>query len=344
MMLFRLLLAALLFFPAFAHADTSAYEAAVAADGPCHWWKLNDSSGSTIVDTNGDGCSQHDLSSTGTPTLQDTPTGVVGGVSIKFNGSSQYIRTDITGGIGGSPLTPATGAGNKQHMSWEWWGYIHNGTQGTQTALASDETAAPAGQGWAMYMGGTGVAAVFTCIIAAAPDSGLCYRSASGSTLAAIDTWVYGVVTWDGSASSGTLKVYYNASLEATSTTGDGGSCCGSANWATMASVVNNAANRLTGNLQYAAIYGGDNSGGGSSKTLSQSVITAHYNAGIAASGFPIMGRRIFQTSKTWLDPYWLPVLFGPKAPEEFRISVPTFVVDKMNREATLTPSMYSTR
>ena len=273
----RKLLALLCLLPSLALADITSYEATVAADVPCHWWKLQETSGSSIADTEGGACSDLSFSWTGSPSVNQSSSGVLNAKSVNVNGSNQYARTQV---VSGCTFTPTTGAGSGQHMSWEWWALVHSGTQAVQTALGSDEASGKGG--WVGFVGGTGVSASFFLVGDNSNNFSNTYREADSSTLFSVDVWRHTVVTWDGSASSGTLKLYLNGSLEATATSG-AGTCCGCAEWITFASIVNNGADKLTGNLQYMAVYGSSGSTRGSADTLTGTQALAHYNAGIAA-------------------------------------------------------------
>jgi hypothetical protein len=77
-----------IFDPVPAAVGQSTWGTAVAQDTPVGWWKLDDTSGTTIVDSS---TTADNGSSVNTPTLSVAGAGAGTGTSITFNGTNQYV-------------------------------------------------------------------------------------------------------------------------------------------------------------------------------------------------------------------------------------------------------------
>lgn len=278
-------LVAILIAPAFAGKLT--YEAVVTADTPCHWWKMQELSGTTLADTEGAACTDMTLSTvTGAPATNNASSGVLNAVSVHFDGSSYYVERPFSSGSGFAPSTNSANTG--YHMSWEYW--VRLTTSSAFGAPTSSNHSASGG--WYMIADDRGGNPSYMDVL----DTGQVdvYREAADTGPLTQNNWYHTVFTWDGSASSGTLKVYINGSLKATGTTGTG-TCCGSAQYLEIANI-NGGGSKLTGDLQYVAFYGGpgSNTGTTAAATLTADQVLTHYNAGISPDILP--GRRIFQS------------------------------------------------
>lgn len=293
-------------FVGLARAD---YESVVTADAPCHWYKMQETSGTTLADSPvAGGCGAADMTTVGTPSLSQATTGVVNKTSVGFNGSTQYARYTEGGGGCGLGL-------DKGNWSWEVWGRVHgNGSGGAQYGVPFSSYG-PSITGWLFYLITTGSPANKTARFNTFNSGGGTYiNTASVSASGVLDQWYYLAATW--ALSGTTLKLYLNGVLEDTQTTTSGSAGC-----AQNIDVAdeNGGSEGLNGNVQYPAIY---------KSTLSAAQILSHYNAGITAatSGTFPYTVRYFERPRR-IEPRLLRVSMPSLA-----LDVPGFIIDKLNR------------
>ena len=285
---------AFLLFAAPAFAD---YESVVAADAPCQWYKMQETTGTTLASTAGGGCGAKDVTTTGSPSLNQSSTGVLSKKSVNFNGSTQYAK--YVEGLGGCPMSLSVG-----NWSWEIWSLVHgNGGDGTAIGIVLNSTAANgtkhAFRLYALARAGDPVGQM--CVqntINGAYSTPACVKSSLSSGV--LDTWYHLAATWN--LSTTTLKFYLNGVLGDTQTTTSGTAGCGEDIDIARLNFNGSSSTQLNGNVQYAAIY---------KSTLSGAQVLAHYNAGIS---LPATGQFPF-TVKRDVERGLLPVSFGLSMP-----------------------------
>jgi len=294
-MMIRLLLALALLLPSLARAD---YESVVAADAPCQWYKMQETTGTTLASTAGGGCAAKDVTTTGSPSLDQASTGVLNKKSVNFNGSTQYAR--YVEGLGGCPMGL-----DKNDWTWEVWALVHgNGGDGTAAGIVLNSTATGGTKhAFRLYaLAKVGDPAGQMCV---QNTGGGAYMSCTKSTLSpgVVDTWYYLAATWN--LSTTTLKFYLNGVLGDTNTATSGAAGCGEDIDIARLNNGGSSSTQLNGNLQYAAIY---------KSTLSGAQALAHYNAGtvLPATGqFPFtvkrdMERGLYPVSFGLALPHWM--------------------------------------
>ena len=160
--------------------------AAVQADSPAAWWKLDDASGSgTAADSSGNGHA-------GTPANVTFAAGVTqaGAPAASFNGSSSAVTTSY------NPALPA--------VTVEAWVNLAGIIQsGTTVVVANDQTSST-NKGFQLFLSGTGQpAATF--------GTGSAYGEVVASSIPP-SGWTYLAATWDGT----TILLYVNGQQAAT--------------------------------------------------------------------------------------------------------------------------------
>lgn len=287
-------LAALLV-PSVAFAD---YASVILADGPCHYYHLDEPSGTNAADseTNPDGnCSAIAGTYTGTPTLGATGIpGYPGNAAVTLNGSSQYVVT-------GSTTNFSRPTALNHSASIEVWANPSSTSGNAQLAGKSNATVFE----WFLLRLGTNFA--FTVEQATGTCGGADYGNVTGSVTISTGQWYYVVATWQTASGSNDqlafMTLYVNGVQDATKTSSFTGLTCNSIT--TPFAIGRRQDNVLyfAGTEDEVAFYRTNTDGTGTG-ALSAGQVLTHYNGGaVTPSTFGLM-----------LSPVkFQPQEFGPK-------------------------------
>jgi len=273
------LLIALLATVVASNALASVYSTTVSNDHPVHWYRLGESSG-TVANDNGSSAVAGDYAG-GFTLAQTGITGALPNTAVTFNGTTGAVSTN--GSTGAFLPTAVSTAG----WTFEAWGKTTlNAT--TQAIAGNNNTHG----GWVVGFHSTNKFFFNTDQGGTSP----CGTSTYGTT-GTVGSWstgnYYHVVATSIGAGSNTLtnmKIYVNGTLLATITSFTGTLCAGTEDVVTLAERAGGLF--MTGTIDEAAFY---QDAGGGAGALTQTQVTAHYNAGISTSGsgvWPFLTKR----------------------------------------------------
>ena len=232
------------------------YFTTVMDDTPQLYYRLGESSGTSATDSSGNGY-------TGTYAGSGITLGQTGAIkdstdtAVKFTGNSG-ANVAVSSSL--SPTGWTT-------LSVEYWVNISAYTSGNPNIVADTYYGSNIG----FFMGQISNGTTYFQI-----GNGTTYNTASNnSSVLSTGTWYHICGTWDGS----TIRVYVNGSLDSSNTASLTGSVGnpGSGNNITIGFNSNYSGSYGTFTVDEVAIY---------HSTLSQSRVTAHYNAGIATLAY----------------------------------------------------------
>lgn len=314
------LLALALLLPALAWATcplTDAYSTAVCADNPKHYFRLDDMSGTTVTDVGANGSA---MTYNGGFTLNTTSLlSQIADKAVALNGSTGYLRqANASTNISDFYPTTASGGG----WSIEFW--VNPSVKGFFMTKEADS-----GSSFQWEFTNNPSFTTYTC-------GGGAYGSiAVGASLPTDATTQVIISTLGaGGGALSNMKVQINGASFGT-TTSFSGTFCGTDDQAfSVGRREWGGGNFVTGTFDEISQY---------ASQLSDARALAHFNAATIAPGLPNMGRRIFQSRRTWFPQGQLPPIFGVTAPAPFTIVDPTFVVEALNKRGLLVPSLYDT-
>ena len=268
------------FFPQAARSSAG-YHDAVVADNPVGYWRLSESSGTTIVDELGAG---HSGSYTGSVTLGQT-----GPITTDGSDTAAYFN----GGWGSIPYySDLNPSGNKLSLEFWWKGAAPSGAQ---FAVLKGYTSHS--DPYYQYGVGAGPSGTVRVVV---DTSGSFNPWDTGVTWPGDGNWHQIVVTYDGSLASDDLKLYIDGAQQAQ--TNRTGNVRGYSSALGLMDILNlGSGYQTTGRLDEVSIY---------NSVLSSSRVSAHYNAATVAlpantvapalSGTALEGQALAVDNGSW--------------------------------------------
>lgn len=339
MMIRRLLLALVLLSPRLAWASTcscpsppaDAYGAAVCALHPCTYYRMDDTSGTAAVDTsqsgNGTYVGGFTLNQAGPITTR------VGSLGVALNGSTGYVNYLDTGNDNGEHGPSKT---NGQAFITVMW--VKPSTFGFASLVTQEDPGNTTDNGWAVYTcttGACGGSDGYAFWMYKIDDTSCGHTANIGGN--GTGSWHMITVRTEGNGTElGSAKIFIDRG--ATNDTQSTFSGCHYGSTLQRRIGANSATGGgyfFDGSIAEFATFGAHFDAAGTE-------VAQLYDAATIAAGLPTLGRRLFQSARTRINPKWSPVTFGPRAPEAWRIADPVFIVDRLNRKANLIPSTYA--
>lgn len=264
----RRALLAILLCAAPARADLAAYEAAVTADAPCAWYKLQETSGTTATDS---GSSPVNGTYTGGFTLnQAGPATDV--KSVTLNGTTGYVNINTT------ETANCRGYDGQSNHYWTFEAWVNPATT-TRRTLAGR-----AGTGNWQYLFEQSQAADSKWYFSTYKADSTGCGNTGGVGAYSTGNWYHLVVqVLGGNGRVDEIKFYINGSLVLTKSTGFTTNCFNNSNASPRIGSVNadGFTNFFSGSVTMVAYYG--NAAG--TEPLSATRVLAHYNAMTATAG-----------------------------------------------------------
>lgn len=268
----RALIAVLALLPALAFAD---YQSTILADSPlpAHWWRLDDTSGTTAVDSGAVGA--NDGSFVGGYTLNQA--GILGNSarpSVALNGSTGYVN--VGGNQANLPIQTVTARGT----SIELWVKPTACSTGTAQSLFANQ--AVGGYNYDIRLRDS--TTDFVVVVWDSGCAGNNYGVALGGTCTT-SAWHQAVMTahTSGNAILDRLKLYVDGSLVSTVTSFGGSGAFCSNSLATNIGRESTSAQYYGGLVDEVLLYR-DTNAANTGNELSAAQVLAHYNAGFTAA------------------------------------------------------------
>lgn len=305
----RRLLAALLLLPTLAFGD--AYSTQIISEiGFGLYWRMNETSGTTLANSSASSGSAYDMTTHNTPTLNQAGVVAARAPSILWtSASSQYA--DVTKNDTGS----GPGDIGQGDRTIECWTKVTTDV-GYVISAAEASTGTQASRGW-------GVAAIANSGIVFqyfdAAGTGV-YQQLIGSTNMTAGSWYAVAVAW--TLATHKSEVFLNGVSDGSTTTVTG-SPSGSITYWNLSRLAGQNVSYYGGNSQDCAVYLG---------TVSAATLLAHYNLGVA-TGITTQGRRIFQSQRD-----------RALTPQRFAALLPAWMTDTILTRRLPARSQYAKR